>query len=107
MLEKIAQGYDLASGWRAHRQVTGLTRTLPSQMANGLLSWVTGVHLHDYACTLKAYRREVITSFHFYGEMHRFIPQPANWIPGCCQTAANGRQRAGENLRLYLSMTAS
>jgi glycosyltransferase involved in cell wall biosynthesis len=74
MLEKINEGYDVVSGWRVNRQDTYVTRTLPSRMANGLISWVTGVHLHDYGCTLKAYRREVLTGFRLYGEMHRFIP---------------------------------
>lgn len=80
MLEKIHEGYDVVSGWRYHRQDTFLTRTLPSRMANGLISAVTGVHLHDYGCTLKAYRREVITGFKLYGEMHRFIPVYAHSV---------------------------
>jgi glycosyltransferase involved in cell wall biosynthesis len=74
MLDKIKEGYDVVSGWRKNRQDAFLNRTLPSRMANGLISSVTGVHLHDYGCTLKAYRREVITGFRLYGEMHRFIP---------------------------------
>jgi glycosyltransferase involved in cell wall biosynthesis len=74
MLEKLDEGYDLVSGWRRRRQDTYLTRTLPSNMANKLISWVTGVPLHDYGCTLKAYRREVLEGFRLYGEMHRFIP---------------------------------
>ncbi len=74
MLAKLDEGYDVVSGWRFDRQDEFVTRTLPSRMANGLISWVTGVHLHDYGCTLKAYRREVITGFRLYGEMHRFIP---------------------------------
>ena len=78
MLEKIAAGYDVVSGWRHHRQDAFITRTLPSRIANALISWATGVRLHDYGCTLKAYRREVITSFRLYGEMHRFIPVYAN-----------------------------
>jgi 4-amino-4-deoxy-L-arabinose transferase-like glycosyltransferase len=57
-----------------------LTRTLPSRIANGLISWVTGVHLHDFGCMLKAYRREVITGFRLYGEMHRYIPVYANSV---------------------------
>ncbi|HSR46400.1 MAG TPA: glycosyltransferase family 2 protein [Anaerolineales bacterium] len=73
LLEKIEEGYDVASGWRVDRQDTFLRR-FPSRIANGLISWVTGVHLHDYGCTLKAYRREVLEGFHLYGEMHRFIP---------------------------------
>jgi len=74
MLDLIEQGYDVVSGWRLNRQDTFMTRVLPSRMANGLISFVTGVHLHDYGCTLKAYRREVLGGFRLYGEMHRFIP---------------------------------
>jgi glycosyltransferase involved in cell wall biosynthesis len=80
MLAKIDEGYDVVSGWRVNRQDTFITRTLPSRLANLLISWVTGVHLHDYGCTLKAYRREVITGFRLYGEMHRFIPAYAKWV---------------------------
>lgn len=74
MIEKLNEGYDLVSGWRFHRQDRFITRTLPSRIANALISAVTGVKLHDYGCTLKAYRREVLTGFRLYGEMHRFIP---------------------------------
>jgi glycosyltransferase involved in cell wall biosynthesis len=77
MLEKIREGYDVVSGWRKERHDT-LSRRLPSHLANSLISWATGVYLHDYGCTLKAYRREVITGFRLYGEMHRFIPAYAN-----------------------------
>lgn len=80
MLEKIRQGYDVVSGWRINRQDPFMTRKLPSRIANGLISKVTGVHLHDYGCTLKVYRREVITGFRLYGEMHRFIPAFAGWV---------------------------
>jgi glycosyltransferase involved in cell wall biosynthesis len=80
MLDLIEQGYDVVSGWRLKRQDKYLTRVLPSRMANGLISFVTGVHLHDYGCTLKAYRREVLTGFRLYGEMHRFIPAYANSV---------------------------
>lgn len=80
MLAKLDEGYDVVSGWRSKRKDTFITRTLPSRLANGLISWVTGVHLHDYGCTLKAYRREVITGFRLYGEMHRFIPVYANSV---------------------------
>ena len=80
MLEKIDQGYDVVSGWRVNRQDKFVTRTLPSRTANWLISKVTGVNLHDYGCTLKAYRREVITSFRLYGEMHRFIPAYASSV---------------------------
>jgi glycosyltransferase involved in cell wall biosynthesis len=80
LLEKIYTGYDVVSGWRVNRKDTFITRTLPSLFANKLISVVTGVHLHDYGCTLKAYRREVITGFRLYGEMHRFIPVYANSV---------------------------
>jgi glycosyltransferase involved in cell wall biosynthesis len=74
LLDKLNEGYDVVSGWRKDRKDTFLTRTLPSRLANGLISWVTGLHLHDYGCTLKVYRREVLSGFRLYGEMHRFIP---------------------------------
>jgi len=74
MLMKLNEGYDLVSGWRKDRKDPFLSRILPSRIANGLISWVTGVHLHDYGCTLKAYRRDVLSGFRLYGEMHRFIP---------------------------------
>ncbi len=80
MLEKLDEGYDVISGWRKDREDNALTRNLPSFIANWLISNVTGVHLHDYGCTLKAYRREVITGFKLYGEMHRFIPVYANSV---------------------------
>jgi glycosyltransferase involved in cell wall biosynthesis len=80
LLAKLEEGYDLVSGWRKDRKDNSLTRTLPSVLANGLISWVTGVHLHDYGCTLKAYRRDALAGFRLYGEMHRFIPVFAHSI---------------------------
>jgi glycosyltransferase involved in cell wall biosynthesis len=80
LLAKLDEGYDLVSGWRKDRQDNLLTRTIPSNLANGLISQVTGVHLHDYGCTLKAYRREALEGFRLYGEMHRFIPVFAHSI---------------------------
>jgi glycosyltransferase involved in cell wall biosynthesis len=80
MIEKLDQGYDVVSGWRVNRRDKFLTRRLPSQAANWLISTVTGVHLHDYGCTLKAYRREVLSDFRLYGEMHRFIPAYASSV---------------------------
>ena len=74
LLAKLDEGYDLVSGWRKDRKDNRLTRTIPSNLANTLISRVTGVYLHDYGCTLKAYRREVLEGFRLYGEMHRFIP---------------------------------
>jgi len=74
LLAKLDEGYDLVSGWRKDRKDNRLTRTIPSIFANGLISWVTGVHLHDHGCSLKAYRRDALEGFRLYGEMHRFIP---------------------------------
>ena len=74
LLEELNKGFDVVSGWRKDRQDNHLTRNLPSHLANKLISSSTGVHLHDYGCTLKAYRREVLESINLYGEMHRFIP---------------------------------
>lgn len=79
LLAKLDEGYDVVSGWRKNRQDAALKRKLPSMIANGLISRVTGVHLHDYGCTLKAYRREVLIPVRLYGEMHRFIPVYASW----------------------------
>ncbi|HEX9878685.1 MAG TPA: glycosyltransferase, partial [Candidatus Binatia bacterium] len=74
LLEKIRDGLDLVSGWRSPRRDPFWTRRLPSQIANGLISWMTRVKLHDYGCTLKALRLELAKDLKLYGEMHRFIP---------------------------------
>jgi dolichol-phosphate mannosyltransferase len=79
LLEKLEEGYDVVSGWRKHRRDAALRRNLPSRVANRFISWVFGVKLHDYGCTLKAYRRDVIKDVRLYGEMHRFIPVYASW----------------------------
>lgn len=80
LLAKIDEGYDVVSGWRKDRQDTFINRKLPSMIANGLISRSTGVHLHDYGCTLKAYRREVLEGVNLYGEMHRFVPALASQV---------------------------
>lgn len=80
LLSKIEEGYDVVSGWRVNRQDTYLLRRLPSNIANWIISSVTGVRLHDYGCSLKAYRKEVVKNLRLYGEMHRFIPALASWI---------------------------
>jgi glycosyltransferase involved in cell wall biosynthesis len=80
LLDKMAGGYDVVSGWRVDRKDTFLTRRLPSMIANWLISTVTGVHLHDYGCSLKAYRREVVKGVQLYGELHRFIPALSSWM---------------------------
>ena len=74
LLARIDDGYDVVSGWRKDRKDTFVNRRLPSIMANFIISRMTGVHLHDYGCTLKAYRREVLEDVNLYGEMHRFVP---------------------------------
>jgi glycosyltransferase involved in cell wall biosynthesis len=78
LLDKMAEGYDIVSGWREDRKEPFLSRRLPSMVANWLISRMTGVKLHDYGCSLKAYRLEVIRSVRLYGELHRFIPALAS-----------------------------
>jgi glycosyltransferase involved in cell wall biosynthesis len=82
LLEKLDEGYDVVSGWRKDRKDAWLTRQLPSRIANWLISKLNGVKLHDYGCSLKAYRREALTGVKLYGEMHRFIPVYAAWAGG-------------------------
>ncbi len=83
LLKKLEEGYDVVSGWRQNRwKGQFLTRKLPSLMANSLISRISGVHLHDYGCTLKAYKREVIKDVRLYGQMHRFIPVFCKWQGG-------------------------
>lgn len=79
IVAKLDEGYDLVSGWRKDRQDAPIKRNFLSRVANGLISWTTGVHLHDYGCSLKAYRRHVLEGITLYGEMHRFIPVYAFW----------------------------
>jgi len=80
LLELIEQGYDVVSGWRKERKDAWLTRRVPSWIANRLISKITSVRLHDYGCSLKAYRKDVLQGLHLYGEMHRFIPSLASWM---------------------------
>jgi glycosyltransferase involved in cell wall biosynthesis len=82
LIEKMAEGYDVVSGWRKDRQDAFLSRKLPSQLANALISYATGIHLHDYGCSLKAYRRSIISNIQIYGEMHRFLPAWCAWQGG-------------------------
>jgi glycosyltransferase involved in cell wall biosynthesis len=80
ILEKMEEGYDVVSGWRKNRHDQFLTRTLPSVCANWFISQLTGVGLHDYGCTLKAYAADVVKNINLYGEMHRYIPALASWL---------------------------
>ena len=79
LIAKINEGYDVVSGWRKDRSDKKLTRILPSKIANSLIFRISGIYLHDYGCTLKAYRREILNDIKLYGEMHRFIPIYASW----------------------------
>jgi glycosyltransferase involved in cell wall biosynthesis len=80
LLNKLEEGFDVVSGWRKDRQDRRIRRNLISRIANVVISWISGVHLRDYGCTLKAYRRDVISNVRLYGEMHRFIPIYAKWM---------------------------
>lgn len=94
LLEKLNEGYDVVSGWRKNRQDKAISRKLPSVLANRLISKVGGVHIHDYGCTLKAYRKRVMDHVHLYGEMHRFIPIYAHWAGGkVTEVVVNHRPR--------------
>ena len=95
LVEKLNEGYDLVSGWRFHRKDAAIRRKLPSKIANRLIGRVTGVHLHDYGCSLKAYRKEVLSDMRLYGELHRFLPVLAN-IEGAKITEVKVNHRARE-----------
>ena len=82
LLAKLDEGYDVVSGWRKNRQDTLVTRKIPSKIANRIIARLSGVSLHDFGCTMKAYRRTVLEGVRLYGEMHRFIPIFAAWQGG-------------------------
>jgi glycosyltransferase involved in cell wall biosynthesis len=106
LLEKIDEGYDVASGWRKNRQ-DDATRVLPSRIANWIIAKVTGVPLHDFGCTLKAYQRDVIRDVKLYGEMHRFIPVYASWVGArIAEIQVNHRSRAYGRSKYSLSRTS-
>ena len=106
LLAKIAEGYDVVSGWRVQRQDAALSRRLPSHIANALISRVTGVALHDYGCSLKAYRREVLQNVKLYGELHRFIPAIASWMgTEVAEIPVNHRARQFGRSKYNLSRT--
>ena len=106
LIEELEKGYDIVSGWRKDRQDTFLTRKLPSMIANKLISKITGVKLHDFGCTLKAYRAESIKEINLYGEMHRFIPVLANWSgEKVAEMEVNHRPRTTGKTKYGLSRT--
>lgn len=82
LLTKLEEGFDVVSGWRKDRKDNPIKRNLPSRIANSLISRISGVHLHDYGCSMKAYRRSVLEEVRLYGEMHRFVPIYASWQGG-------------------------
>lgn len=106
LVARLHEGYDVVSGWRKERHDKALTRRLPSRMANWLISAITGVKLHDYGCTLKAYRREVLAETKLYGEMHRFIPALASWSGArITECVVNHRPRTAGVAKYGLSRT--
>lgn len=106
LLAKLEEGYDIVSGWRVHRKEPFFTRRLPSQTANWLISRTTGVKLHDYGCSLKAYRREVAKSVRLYGDLHRFIPAIASQIGvRVAEIPVNDRPRHSGKSKYGLSRT--
>ena len=105
-LAKMDEGYDLVSGWRFKRQDPFLNRRLPSMIANKIISVVTGVHLHDYGCTLKTFRKEITEGIHLYGEMHRFIPAIASGVGGeIAEVKVNHRPRRFGTSKYGISRT--
>lgn len=107
LLSKLEEGYDVVSGWRKDRRDAFFTRILPSRIANWLISTIGGVRLHDYGCTLKAYRREVLKDVNLYGEMHRFIPIYASWSGGrVTEIPVAHHPRAAGKSKYGLSRTA-
>jgi glycosyltransferase involved in cell wall biosynthesis len=106
MVAKLDEGYDVVSGWRKKRHDSALTRLLPSKMANWLIAKITGVKLHDFGCTLKAYRREVLAETKLYGEMHRFIPALASWSGArIAEMVVNHRPRTAGSAKYGLGRT--
>jgi len=106
LLAKMDEGYDVVSGWRLDRKDKWLTRRVPSRIANWLISTLTGVRLHDYGCSLKAYRREILRDVHLYGEMHRFIPALAHWAGGSvAEVPVNHRARTAGKSKYGLGRT--
>lgn len=106
LIAKMEEGYDVVSGWRVHRKDKFITRRLPSICANWLISRITGVHLHDYGCTLKAYSADVAHNIDLYGEMHRFIPAIASWMGiSVAEVAVNHHPRRHGKSKYGLSRT--
>ncbi|MDH4201282.1 MAG: glycosyltransferase family 2 protein [Phycisphaerae bacterium] len=107
LVTKLEEGYDIVSGWRKERKDNTVTRTLPSRMANWMIGRITGIRLHDYGCTLKAYRAESLKQIRLYGEMHRFIPALARWGgEKVVEMVVNHRPRTTGQTKYGLSRTS-
>ncbi len=106
MIDKLEEGFDVVSGWRKKRHDKVITRLVPSKIANWLISKITGVKLHDYGCTLKAYRKEILAEIKLYGEMHRFIPALASWSGArIAEMQVNHRPRTAGSAKYGLERT--
>jgi len=106
LIKKLNEGYDIVSGWRKNRRDNLVTRTFPSRVANWIIARITGVKLHDFGCTLKAYRWESIKEIRLYGEMHRFIPALASWGgENIAEMVVNHRPRATGTTKYGLNRT--
>ena len=106
MIEQLHKGYDVVSGWRKKRHDNAITRLIPSMTANWFIAKITGVKLHDFGCTLKAYRREILAETRLYGEMHRFIPVLASWSgANICEMVVNHRPRTAGVAKYGLGRT--
>lgn len=106
LLERLEEGYDLVTGWRFDRKDPFLTRKLPSIIANNVISLITKVKLHDYGCTLKAFKGEVVKNIRLYGEMHRFIPAIASWMGvSIAEVKVNHRARRAGKSKYGISRT--
>jgi len=106
MIDRLNEGFDVVSGWRKKRHDNAITRRLPSIIANWLIAKITGVKLHDFGCTLKAYRRDVLAETKLYGEMHRFIPALASWSGArICEVVVNHRPRTAGAAKYGLART--
>jgi len=106
MIDKLNEGFDVVSGWRKKRHDNAITRLIPSKIANWLIAKITRVKLHDFGCTLKVYRREVLAETKLYGEMHRFIPALASWNgASICEMVVNHRPRTAGAAKYGLNRT--
>jgi len=106
LLNLISEGYDLVSGWRKHRQDRAIDRKFPSMVANKIISKVSGISLHDYGCSLKAYRKEILSGVRLYGELHRFLPILASWNGAkVAEIAVNHKPRVFGESKYGLSRT--